>query len=316
VDLVSGQQITSIVVKCEALGTATHRQWLPRLTPGAPAPEMIPRQALALQAIDREFMELSDPRFVSVRALMHDADRRILIMTRLPGDELLQRLHAAALPSGLAARRDLPVFSKLAGKWLRLFHDRVSLPPGVRVYVQPSELLSQATEWLNNICLADRTWCGRVQNRIFECAENLPELPRAVLHGDYWPGNIMVSEGQIGIIDVFGWAEGPIWLDISYYLLHLRAVDRQVWLHNVAWPDLLLKEVESEFLTGYFGEEAIDSHARSFFLALALLAKWSRHAEVLRESTGFQHAKKRASFLWKSTYYRSLMSSFLDMDNA
>ena len=110
VDLVSGQQVTSIVVKCEALGTATHRQWLPRLTPGAPAPVMIPRQALALQVIDREFMELSDPRFVSVRALMHDADRRILIMTRLPGDELLQRLHAAALPSGVGGPEGLAGF--------------------------------------------------------------------------------------------------------------------------------------------------------------------------------------------------------------
>ena len=120
VNLVSGQQVTPIVVKCGALGAATPHQPLPRLTPMAPAPERFPRQALALQAIDREFTDLSDPRFVAVRVLMHDADRRILIMSRIPGDELLQRLHAAALPSGSTARRDLPVFSKMAGKWLRL----------------------------------------------------------------------------------------------------------------------------------------------------------------------------------------------------
>jgi aminoglycoside phosphotransferase (APT) family kinase protein len=139
-------------------------------------------------------------------------------------------------------------------------------------------------------------------------------LPRATLHGDYWPGNILVSEGKIGVIDVLGWADGPIWLDIGYYLLHLRAVDRQVWLHNVAWPEHLLQQAEHEFLAGYFGEEAIDSHALCFFQALALLAKWSRNAETLRESTGLQNTKKRALFLWRSVYFRSLMSSFLDMD--
>lgn len=316
VDLVSGQQVTPIVVKCGASGAATPHQRLPRLTPTVPAPEMIPRQALALQAIDREFMELSDPRFVAVRVLMHDADRRILVMTRIPGDELLLCLHTAALPSGSTARRDLPVYSKMAGEWLRLFHDRVSLPPGVCVYVQPSELLNQAMGWLNSISSVDRAWCGLVQNRISECAENLPKLPRAILHGDYWPGNILVNEGQIGIIDVLGWAEGPIWLDIGYYLLHLRAVDRQLWLHNIAWPDHLLKKSEDEFLAGYFGEEAVDPHARCFFKAFALLAKWSRSAQVLRESTGLQHAKKRALFVWRSAYYRSLMSSFIDMDGA
>jgi aminoglycoside phosphotransferase (APT) family kinase protein len=139
-------------------------------------------------------------------------------------------------------------------------------------------------------------------------------LPRSILHGDYWPGKFLVSEGQIGVIDVLGWAEGPIWLDIGYYLLQLRAANWQVWLHNVAWPEHLLRQAEDEFLAGYFGVESINPHTRCFFQAFALLAKWSRNSQTLRESTGLQHTKKRASFLWRSMYYRSLMLSFTDMD--
>lgn len=277
---------------------------------------MIPRQALALQAIDREITELADPRFVAVHVLMHDADRRILVMNRIPGGELLHHLHAAVLPSRLAARKDLPGYSRMAGEWLRHFHDRVSLPPGVRVYTQTSELLDQATAWLSNIGPVDRAWCERVQDRIAECVESLPELPRTILHGDYWLGNILVSEGQIGVIDVLGWAEGPIWLDIGYFLLHLRTVERQVWLHNAAWPERLLQMAEREFLAGYFGDEAINSDARCLFQVLALLAKWSRNAETLREFTGLQRARKRLLFVWKSAYYRSLMSSLTNIAGA
>ena len=316
VDLVAGHQCTSIVVKCGALGAVTPHQRLPRLTPTVPAPEMIPRQTLALQAIDRELAGQADPRFVAVRVLMHDANRRILVMSRIPGEELLGRLHAAALPFGLTARKDLPGFSRMAGEWLRFFHDQVSLPPGVRVYALNSELLDQATTWLSSIFPVDRSWCSRLQDCITECVESLPELPRAILHGDYWPGNILVSERQIGVIDVLGWVEGPIWLDIGYFLLHLRAVDRQVWLHNAGWPDGLLLEAEREFLAGYFGEEAIDPHARCLFQVLALLAKWSRNAETLHESTGLQRAKKRVLFVWRSAYYRTLMSSLTNITGA
>ena len=314
-DLVNGQQVTPIVVKLEALAAATRYQQLPRLTPMVPASKRFPRQAEALQAIEREFTNLADPRFVAVRVLKQDAERRILVMRRIPGDELLQQLHAAALPWGTSARRDLPVFSRMAGQWLRLFHDRVSLPPGIRVYVEPAELLNQAAAWLSDICPEDLSWYERVLQRISECAENLPELPRAILHGDYWPGNILASDKQIGVIDVLGWAEGPAWLDISYYLLYLRAVNRQVWLHNLAWSNEFLEKAEDEFLAGYFGEEAIDPQVRCFFQAFALLAKWSRNAETLRQSTGLQRIKKRASNLWRGAYYRSLMASYLDMDS-
>jgi hypothetical protein len=112
VDLITGQKVTSIVVKCGTLVAATPHQRLPRLTPTVPAPQMISRQAQALQAINCEFAALSDPRFLAVRVLMLDAGRRILAMNRFPGDELLSRLHAAARPTGLTARRDLPVFQK------------------------------------------------------------------------------------------------------------------------------------------------------------------------------------------------------------
>lgn len=309
VDIVAGQQVMPIVVKCGILGETTPHQWLSRLTPTVPAPKMIPRQALALQAIDREFTDLADPSFVAVHVLMHDADQRILVMNRIPGEELLQRLHATALPLGLKARKDLPGFSRMAGEWLRIFHNRVSMQHGAQVYVLPSDLLDQATIWLNNICPLEQAWCGRVQNRIAECVENLPELSRAILHGDYWPGNILVSNGKIGVIDVLGWAEGPVWLDIGYFLLHLRAVTWQVWLHNATWPDHLLQKAEQEFLAGYFGEETIDPHARCLFQALALLAKWSRSVETLHKSTGLQRVKKRALFVWRRAYYQSLMSS-------
>jgi len=195
---------------------------------------MIPRQALALQAIDREFSNLANPCFAVIRVLLQNDDRRVLIMNRDPGTELLHYLNTTALPTGAAARKDLPSYSRMAGEWLRLFHDRVPLEPGVRVYNQASELLEQATSWLGTLEMVDHVWRARVENRIAECAGKLNGLPRTTLHGDYWPGNILANNGRIAIIDVLGWAEGPCWLDIAYFLLHLRATDKQVWLQMVS----------------------------------------------------------------------------------
>lgn len=57
-------------------------------------------------------------------------------------------------------------------------------------------------------------------------------------------------------------------------------------MNNLAWSDELLLKAEDEFIAGYFGEEAIDPHARCFFQTFTLLAKWSRNAERLRQFTG------------------------------
>jgi len=310
-NLVCGPQQVAIVAKCGVSGQTTPHRRLPRLTPMCSLPQMIPRQALALQAIDREFSNLANPCFAVIRVLLQNDDRRVLIMNRDPGTELLHYLNTTALPTGAAARKDLPSYSRMAGEWLRLFHDRVPLEPGVRVYNQASELLEQATSWLGTLEMVDHVWRARVENRIAECAGKLNGLPRTTLHGDYWPGNILANNGRIAIIDVLGWAEGPCWLDIAYFLLHLRATDKQVWLHNAAWSDRLLTQAEHEFLAGYFGAEPVDPHAKAFFMTLALLAKWSRRVETLQESSGLQRARKQAMFAWNSRYYRTLMNSIL-----
>ena len=314
-NLVSGPQQIAIVAKCGISGQTTPHRRLPRLTPMYPLAQMIPRQALALQAIDREFSDLDNPCFEVIRVLLQNDDRRVLIMNRDPGTELLRYLYATATPTGNTAREDLLRYSRMAGEWLRHFHDKVPLEPGESVYVQASELLEQATSWLGTHELVDCGWRSWAESRIVECAEKLNGLPRATLHGDFWPGNILANNGRIAIIDVLGWAEGPSWLDIAYFLVHLRATDKQVWFHNAVWSDRLLTQAEDEFLSGYFGAEPVDQHAKAFFMALALLAKWSRRAAALQQSSGLKRIKKQAVFAWKSRYYQSLMTSILDKNH-
>ncbi len=312
VDIVNRRQTTSIVVKCGTMRAATPHQLLPRLTPTVPAEQMIPRQALALQQISSQLSDLGDSRFVGVQVLMHDVDRRILVMSRVQGNELLSLLHTMALPLSFRAREKLPLYSRMAGEWLRLFHDQVSLPPGVRVYTGSTDLHEQAITWLNCIYPQGGVWSELIEQHISRWAGQLPEQPKAILHGDYWPGNILVNQERIGVIDVLGWAEGSVYLDIAYYLLHLRASDLQVWLRNFAWSNPVLEKAEHEFLAGYFGKEVIETPTLYFFQTLALLAKWARNTKTLRESTGLQRARKQILYAWRSSYYRSLISVWIN----
>lgn len=313
VDIIYGQNINSIVVKCGTMQAATPHQRLPRLTPTVPATQMIQRQALVLRSIDHQLSALKDSRFIGVHVIMNDEERRILVMNRIQGDELLLRLYKTSLPLAHKARNDLCAYSRLAGEWLRLFHNRVCIDPGIRLETPSSSLYDQAVEWLQLITPQDKFWKVQVRDNLARWLQQLPDQPRAILHGDFWPGNILLSRGRIAVIDALGWVEGPVWLDIGYYLLHLRAVDRQVWLHNAIWPNHALQLAEREFLSGYFGEESIDPCSHKFFICLALLSKWARSAQVMNETTGLQRLKKRLTFTWKSAYYKSLLSQWINI---
>ena len=231
-------------------------------------------------------------------------------MTRLSGEELLDWLHLAARPSGVEARRALPGYTRNAGTWLRMFHDRVRMEPGEIVFRSPHAVREQATAWLERVCPRPTAWCAKLLNRLIDTTDVLEDPPTALLHGDYWPGNVIVANERLGVIDAIGWARGPIWLDIAYFLLHLRAVDRQVRMQGIGWPADLVSRAEEQFLHGYFGDQTFDRRALWLFKVLALLAKWARAEAVLSEARGLRRLGKHVTFPWKSRYYRTLLGRY------
>lgn len=308
-DIADGDKQIPIVVKCVTMLSSTPNQRRPRITPTVPVELMITRQGRALSAIDDILEAENDPRFMGVRVLLSDERRRILVMTRIPGIELLTRLHAAAGPFSTPAEKDLISYSRLAGDWLRLFHQRMNLEPGIRMSRNSADYYDQAVEWLEQVGWDDIKWRKGLERHLKLLSDSIDPNARALLHGDYWVGNILVDRERIGVIDVLGWTEGSVWMDISYYILHLRAVVRQIWLHNVGWSTKVQDQTEKVFLEAYFGDSNIDWRSRDFFFAYALLAKWASANQVSHETSGIKSLKKSALLSWKSAYYRKLLSS-------
>lgn len=309
-ELATDRGVSRVVVKCGMAGSIGPFQHLPRLTPTPALPAMMGRQNAALKAIEAAVASAADPRFEAVHSLTHDEAARVLVMTRAPGEELLQHLLRLKGSTDREVHQALLRCTRDAGGWLRMFHDRVQMEPGRHVFGSMRSLCDQAALWQDDVGRGLGRWGGTLNRRMVETAEDLEHPHSALLHGDFWPGNIIVGNGRLAVIDPIAWAHGPVWLDLAYFILLLRTTDEQVRAQGLGWPAEVLTEAEREFLKGYFADVPFDHRALWLFKVFALLAKWARSAQVRDQTPGLRRLGKHGSFAWKSRYYRALLRQF------
>jgi hypothetical protein len=157
------------------------------------------------------------------RPLEGNPERGIVIMEPAKGTAL------DVLMSGVTRRSELrqalagPV--RNSGIWLRRMQDCTAYRSDSRSVVAEVAKLAQAD--LQVIAADDR----QIRRRRADIAAALQGLEKQLLsrpltvtgrHGDFWPGNIFVSERRIEVIDFEGFREGLPLEDVAYFLIFLE----------------------------------------------------------------------------------------------
>ena len=274
----------------------------PRLVPSPDREERSRAEFAALRTIAKHFDALGDPALRSVRALDVLPERRALVLELVPGTTL-SRL-APRLPLFLSSSRRALVQNAFesAGRWLRAFH---AIPDdgGTVHYRSSVALVVSSIHELSDYLLR----MGQPESLIRKLAERGERLCREFLsagmvmrlgHGDFWPGNLLVgSDGSVCAIDTYARSRTPVFEDLAYFLATLRSAPCQVATGGRWISPARMRQLESGFLRGYFGEEPIPRDAIRPFEVLSLLNTWAIRVHSVSSARGVLRPLRVSKFL-------------------
>jgi aminoglycoside phosphotransferase (APT) family kinase protein len=201
-------------VDVERAGTR-HRLVLRRWARADIPPEIgaVENEAAVLGVLDAS--RVPAPRLVAVDARGDLTDAPTVLMTRVPGRDMLSPPDVDTMLAGLA-------------ETLHLIH-AVDVPPGVLNYYRP---------WGLDTVLEPPPWSRRpdVWARAIEVAhEPVPAHTRVLCHRDFHPGNVLWLRGRVsGIVDWTAGCRGPAAADVAHCRSNLALLFGQSVADNFA----------------------------------------------------------------------------------
>lgn len=234
----------------------------------------------ALVAIQSYFERLADGRFGTVKPLTYLPDQSALLMEEVKTPNLNTLFGRTNRLQGPLSSLDLRDAFCNSGAWLRYYH---TLPKDHDVQVRHAtrdafvDSITKYVSYLGRV-LHKEAFLLNAGDRIIAQAKGVlpPALPLGLGHGDYAMRNILVSaDSRVTVIDTLSRWRVPIYEDIGYFLLRLKANRMQVFSLGYAMDPELTAEYERQFLEGYFGNERVPIEAVRLFELQALLDNWS-----------------------------------------
>ena len=203
-----------------------------------------------------------------------------------------------------------------AGVWLRKFHDGMPQAGTSPVANDRDEFRRISEQKISEIerLWPIKGWWMALRESIERGLEATPEAfsRQATAHGDFWGGNVLCQpDGQVVVIDSFGVGRSPVYVDLAYFLLHLRATSAQIYSRGWWCSGVVLRECESAFLKGYDVRCPSGGRPLVLFQILVLLYKWASSIGRLEEMRGLEREYKRVTFAWRSRYYRQLIDGYV-----
>ena len=205
-------------------------------------------------------MDPTGPYQVS-RPILYLAEEGVLVTENVLGVTLQDKLLSNA--KGFVPRSrlsDLVLDFCRAGEWLRVFHGQTEgYYPGSDLGLAPGPVkdLSRIIDQTHDrLCRTQGVGVGVMTSTEFEKFENFLKRqqdevihykrPVCSVHGDFFAGNVMISNGAIIGMDFESSTWGDPWFDVSYFLFQLNTLSRKMF-----YSKSTIEQLSRCFLEGY-----------------------------------------------------------------
>lgn len=193
-----------------------------------------------------------NPRFQVPTPLFHSPEGRLIVTSHMPGTQLQEKLVARAgwFPDR-ATLRDLEVNCRSCGEWLSAFQNATldQLTGGLDLQ-RMRAMIAQRLQWL--VEAAGIPVGIRERDQIlghFDREVNALEpgdLTVSSIHGDFFPGNVLVDEDRVTGLDFAMCRIGSTWTDPSYFMFQLETL-----AYKPKFRRATIRRLQQAFLYGY-----------------------------------------------------------------
>lgn len=280
----------------------------PKLGPMIEPSAKFEAQYKALSKIHEYFTGMADPRFGTVRPLDIVTEHQAIIMEEVQAPSLQHLVEQTSrLKHPLRARgtNNLALAFRNAGAWLYKFHSMPTVQPvKVTHNGQRSDFIATINKLVDFLINADprNLFLQQIAAKtVQEAMQLLPEeLPLGLRHGDYGLSNILAgADGKITVLDTPAICYSPIYEDLAYLLVGLKAKWSQVLSLKLAYDSHQFALYERELLSGYFDQSPIPYGIIHLYEVQALLVRWSSKIFMLEEQSVGKNDFWKAFQLWQ-----------------
>lgn len=280
------------------------------------AQELVPGTLLEYQALltcAKAFEFERGHAFVTIRALAFLPEWNAIVMEELALEPIKNALFIPGMLMGFKSDwQGFEAILNMAGRWLRIFHERVG---AWRIEPLPRETLgSETLAACEELEQASRgkvraKRCSEAILHRLEAIEDVP-IPLAELHGDFNCANIFTTpDGRLGVLDTIANQRGPVYTDLAILVNDLRTRRAIVLAHGALLRHDRIADCDKAFLQGYFGTDPYERKVLEFCCAVNLVHKWAEDERTLA-STASGVAGRLALPIVRH-YFDSLLSRYV-----
>lgn len=195
---------------------------------------------------------ISNPRFQVPTPLFHSPQDMVIVTEHMPGTQLQEKLIAQAgwFPDKQTIR-DLELNCRSCGEWLREFQKATldGVAGGLDLDIM-REMIAMRLDWLvddRNIPINAEKRTRILDHFDREVASLKPaDLSVSSVHGDYFPGNVLVEENRVVGLDFAMCRIGSTFADPSYFMFQLETLT-----YKPKYRRDLIRKLQHAFLQGY-----------------------------------------------------------------